>query len=140
MVNDRVICKTPCEKWVDPSIPYGLRFDPGWWQRDEVVDFDLRPYQDKAPLQVRGHPRRNGMLYGGITLTAFGAMGVLTGVTFIAAGCGGGEAFNNLCTPGLIVAPIGVALAIPGILLWLNSGAYADVEPATGNPMPTPNQ
>ena len=131
VVNDRVVCKTPCEKWVDPSIPYGMRFDPGWWQRDEVVDFDLRPFKEQAPLQVRGHPRRNGKLFGGLVMTTFGGVGILTGITFVAAGCSG-DSFHNLCTPGLIVLPIGIALTIPGVLLMLNSGAYADVEPATG--------
>jgi hypothetical protein len=56
-------------------------------------------------------------------------MGVITGITLISVGCTS-DNWKGLCTPGLITLPIGIALTIPGVLLMLNSGAYADVEPA----------
>ena len=33
LVGDRTVCKTPCERWVDPAMPYTLKYDPGIFQK-----------------------------------------------------------------------------------------------------------
>jgi hypothetical protein len=134
-VNDRVICKTPCSRWVDPAIPYGFTYDPGILQRNEHVDApDLREHQAEAPLQVAAHPQQTGKFVGGIVMTTFGGLATAAGITLLAVGCPSTD-HKGLCTAGAITLPAGLGLMIPGILFITSSGAYADVRPS-GEPAP----
>jgi hypothetical protein len=67
-----------------------------------------------------------GLLATGATITTFGGMGVVTGVTLLGVGCGSHN--SGLCTAGAITLPIGALLLVPGIYMIVKSGAHANVE------------
>jgi hypothetical protein len=128
VVGDREICKTPCARWVDPNMPFAMRASAGWLQQDHRTDVpDLRAF-GPGPLQVRAHPRSNGMLVGGINMVTWGGMGTLAGAALLGVGCGTGR--SGMCVAGAIALPVGLALVGPGIYLIVKSGARADVVPA----------
>jgi hypothetical protein len=50
VVGDRTLCKTPCERWVDPAMPYTLKYDPRFFQRNEYIEVpDLRQHAGSEP-------------------------------------------------------------------------------------------
>ena len=58
VVGDKTLCKTPCEKWVDPAMPYTLKYDPGIFQKNELIEVpDLRGQTGGDRLMVRAEPR-----------------------------------------------------------------------------------
>jgi hypothetical protein len=127
MVGDRSVCKTPCERWVDPAMPYTLKYDPGFFQRNEYLDVpDLRAHQSSERVMVRGEPRNTGEFVSGIMATALGGMAVLTGTALTAVGCSRG---TGMCTAGLITLPIGLVAVIPGIWMILDSKGTVQVTP-----------
>lgn len=127
MVGDKKVCSTPCERWVDPSIPYTLKYDPGFFYRNQYYQVpDLQPYAGLERVQVRTEPTATGELVGGIVLTAFGGIATLTGATLTAVGCGSG---GGMCTGGLITLPIGLAMVAPGVWLMVDSSGKVNVEP-----------
>ena len=129
VVGDRKLCETPCEKWVDPVMPYAMRAEAGFLQRDHVVELpDLREHQTHGPLQVRAHERSTAGLTGGITATTFGGLGVAAGTVFLAVGCTSDER-KGMCTAGAITLPVGALLTGGGIWLIVDSGPYAEVRP-----------
>ncbi len=126
-VGDRSICTTPCEKWVDPAMPYALRYDPGFWKRTERVEVpDLRTHATDERVEVRVRPTREAEQLGGITATAFGGLGVVTGTVLTAVGCGGG---GGLCTGGLVTLPAGLLVLVPGIWMIVDAGAEVRISP-----------
>lgn len=132
VVGDREVCKTPCEKWVDPVMPYGMRTGAGFLQQDNVVDVpDLREIKDPGPLQIRAHPRDTGRLVGGIVGASFGGMGVMTGALLAALGCGNDER-QGLCTAGLVSLGAGAVVTAGGVWLIVGSGSYAEVHTPSG--------
>jgi hypothetical protein len=126
-VGDRSICTTPCEKWVDPAMPYALRYDPGFWKRTERVEVpDLRTHASEERVEVRVRPTREVEQLGGITATTFGGLGVVTGTVLTAVGCGGG---GPLCTGGLVTLPAGLLVLVPGIWMIVDAGAEVRISP-----------
>ena len=129
VVGDRELCETPCERWVDPVMPYAMRSDEGFMQQNNVVEVpDLREYEGQGAMQVKAHPRSMAGLAGGVTATTFGGLGVAAGVVFLAVGCPS-EDHKGFCTAGAITFPIGGLLTGGGIYLIVNSGARAEVAP-----------
>jgi hypothetical protein len=127
MVGDRPLCKTPCERWVDPAMPYTLKYDPGFFQRNEYLDVpDLRAHQTSERMEVRAEPRNTGEFVTGILVTTLGGAAVLTGTALTAVGCSKG---GGMCTAGLITLPIGVIAVIPGIWMMLDSKGTVHITP-----------
>jgi hypothetical protein len=131
-VNDRVLCKTPCDRWVDPAIPFSFRYERGLFQQNERIEMpDLRDYQASGDrLDARAHPTQTGKLVTGMMMTTFGGLGVATGITLAAIGCPSDDK-KSLCTAGVITFPVGVGLTIPGILLMVNARSRVEITPAT---------
>jgi hypothetical protein len=128
VVGDRTICKTPCERWLDPTMPYTLKYDPGIFQKNEYLEVpDLRSQGGAERLTVRAEPRRIGEFAGGILLSTFGGMGIVTGTALTAVGCAGGG--PGLCTAGLVTLPVGLALLAPGVWMIVDSKGVVRVTP-----------
>jgi hypothetical protein len=136
MVGDRTLCTTPCEKWVDPAMPFSFKYDPGLLQRNSIIDIpDIREQSQADRLEVKATPRKTGKLVGGILITTFAGVAVLTGVTLTAYGCGTGD--SGMCAGGLITLPIGVAGMIPGIMMISASSPTVEVRPWASLPLPS---
>lgn len=128
VVGDRVICKTPCDKWLDPVMPYGMKTGGGFLRPDHVVEVpDLRKQSARGPLVIKAHPRSDGELAGGIVMATFGGAAVLTGIVLAAIGCST-EDNEGLCKAGGITLPIGLALTVPSIYLMLDSRSKVEVQ------------
>jgi hypothetical protein len=131
VADDRVLCETPCVKFLPPTEHVLLREkDPGFLQpaaRIAVDDLAERATSDS--VDVRAHPTAKGELVGGMTATSLAGATALTGVTLTAVGCGGGH--DSMCTAGLVTLPIGLLALIPSIWLMVDAGARADVEAAS---------
>jgi hypothetical protein len=136
--GDRVLCATPCEKWLDPAIPYNYRKDKngnlmslGFGQGDEVVDLpDLRDHASTERVQIEVKPRRTGQWVVGIVgVSLFGATAA-AGTAFTAVGYGTGS--SGLKTAGLITLPIGLAGVAASIYAIVTSGSEVAVTPWNG--------
>ncbi len=137
MVGDRTLCKTPCEKFIDPVMPVSMVHDAGFLQQDHVVDVpDLREHQADAPLTIKAHKRKTGLLVLGINGATFGGLATAGGIAFLAIGCPS-EDKKGLCTAGAITLPLGAALLGLGIYAIVNSGSRAEIVPQTGLRMPS---
>jgi hypothetical protein len=140
VVGDRKLCTTPCERWVDPAMPYTLKYDPGFWQKNQYVEIpDLRAHASHERLEVRAEPRNGGEFVGGILVTTFAGIAVATGTALAAAGCSKGT--GGLCTAGLITLPIGLVGLAPGVWMILDSKGSVRVTPteaATWSPVGEP--
>ena len=81
MVGDRTLCTTPCEKWVDPAMPFSFKHDPGFWQRNSYIDIpDIREQSKADKVEVKATPRNTAQLVGGILITTFSGIAVATEV------------------------------------------------------------
>lgn len=134
MVGDRKVCTTPCERWVDPSIPYTLKYDPGFLYRNQYWELpDLRQYASYERAQIRVEPRATGEFVGGLLITTFAGTTTLVGTTLTAVGCGRSA---GMCTAGLITLPIGLLGLVPGIWMIVDSAGEVHVEPLPPGPSP----
>jgi hypothetical protein len=128
VVGDRTICKTPCERWVDPAMPYSLKYDPGLFQKNEYLEVpDLRAQAGAERLLVRAEPQNMGEFVGGVLITTFGGMATIAGTALTAVGCSGGG--PGLCTAGLVTLPAGLLGLVPGIWLIVDSKGVVHVTP-----------
>ncbi|HEU4406065.1 MAG TPA: hypothetical protein VFS43_12425, partial [Polyangiaceae bacterium] len=128
VVGDRKLCTTPCERWVDPAMPYTLKHDPGVFQRNEYIDVpDLRQHASLERMVVRAEARDTGELVGGILLTTFGGLGIATGTALTAVGCSTDR--GGLCTAGAITLPLGALLLAPGVYMIVDSKGEVHVNP-----------
>ncbi len=133
-VGDRKLCDTPCERWVDPVMPYTMRSEAGFLQKDNVADVpDLRQQLGSGPFVVRAHPRSIAALAGGVTATTFGGLGFAAGVTLMTVGCGSSE-HKSMCTAGAITVPVGGLVTAGGIYLIVNSGERAEIVHGSATP------
>ena len=127
VVGDRSICTTPCERWVDPAMPYALKHDPGMFSKNKYYELpDLRPHLAEERVEVRVEPRSSLEFVGGIVATTFGGLGVVTGTVLTAVGCSSG---GGLCKAGLVTLTSGLALGAPGIYLIVDSAGTVHVTP-----------
>jgi hypothetical protein len=129
-VGDRKLCDVPCQRSVDPALPYSFRADGGFLRGDDIVDVpDLRPFEDAGEVEVRPVPRNSGRLAWGIVMTSIGGLGMITGTVLLASGCGGTS--QSRCIAGAIVTPAGALLVAPGIWFIVTSRGSIEVAPAT---------
>lgn len=127
VVGDRALCTTPCERWVDPAMPFSLKYDPGFFSRNQYWDIpDLRPHLHEQRVEVHVEPTATGEFVGGIVLTTFGGIAVVTGTALTAAGCGRN---SGLCTAGLVTLPAGLLGLAPGIWMLIDSKGTVHVTP-----------
>jgi hypothetical protein len=135
MVGDRTLCTTPCEKWVDPAMPFSFKHDPGFWQRNSIIDVpDLRERAKTDRVEVKAEPTNTAQLVGGILVTTFSGIAVVTGTVLTAVGCPEG---TGACAAGLITLPIGLAGLVPGIWMISASSPTVEVRPWSPTPLPT---
>jgi hypothetical protein len=129
MVGDRPLCKTPCEKWVDPAMPYTLKYDPGFFQRNQYLDIpDLRLHQTHERVAVRAEPQNMTEFVGGLTTTSLGGMAAVAGIALTAIGCSQ-EDKAGMCRGGVITLPIGLLTTAAGIWMILDSKGIVRVDP-----------
>jgi hypothetical protein len=127
VVGDRPVCTAPCERWVDPAMPFTLKYDPGFLSRNQYWDIpDLRPHLSEERVEVHVNPTDSAELAGGIVITSFSGIAVATGTTLTAAGCGSSK---GTCTAGLITLPIGLLGLVPGIKMIIDSKGVVHVTP-----------
>lgn len=107
--SDRLICKTPCDKWRDLVMPCGMKTGGGFLRPDHVVEVpNLRKQSARGPLVIKAHPRSDGELAGRIVMATFGGAATLTGIVLAAIGCST-EDNEGLCKAGGITLPVGLA-------------------------------
>jgi hypothetical protein len=147
--GERVLCGTPCEKWLDPAIPYNYRKkapnDFIITPKDDVVELpDLRPQLALQRVQVEVKPTDKALLALGIVGTSFFGAAVLAGTTFTAVGFGADN--GGLKTAGLITLPLGAIGLFASIYAIVKSSSNVSVTgwngesdpPAQSNAAPPP--
>jgi hypothetical protein len=122
--NDAVLCTTPCDRWLDPSMALAMRSETSFFQKNAVTVPDLHVAPAGASLDVRAYPLAWGRFAGGVNLVTFGGLGVAAGIALTAVGCANR---TGLCTGGAITLPLSAALLVPGIWLLSGSSAHAEV-------------
>ena len=111
-----------------------LKHDPGFWQRNETIEIpDLRSRVAGERILLTAEPRNSTKLVLGILATTFGGLGLATGISLTAAGCGSDHA--GVCKAGLITMPTGL-LMVPGIYWIVDSAPRVELRPL---PAPTLN-
>lgn len=109
MVDQQSACWTPCKLALD---------GPRWVT---LRSRDRRPIRldvgelGRQPATVTAHDLKQGTYATGITFTALGGMGVVTGITLTAVGCSTDR--SGMCTAGLISGGAGAIVTLGGI--WL---------------------
>jgi hypothetical protein len=125
------VCTTPCETWIDPGRPYTLKYDPGWWKRNEYFDIpDLKPYADQGPLEVSIEPRHGGELAGGIVATSLGGIAAIAGALVAGNNCGHDP---KACAAGWIALPIGLGVAGAGVWWIIDSRGAVHIDLANAS-------
>jgi hypothetical protein len=130
IINDDATCTTPCAGWIDPSRPVALRSREEAPQKLAVS----RLVTGAGPLQVSARPKQLGKFSGGVVATAFGGIGIATGVTLLAVGTGTDR--DGMALAGTITLPIGAALTVGGIYLMVKARAAIRVRPLFGSDGP----
>ena len=127
VVDEKLVCSTPCTQWVRPDAPLVMRAFQGKDRKGGTVSFpDLRAHAAEAPLEIRAYPKSRGELATGITFTSVGGVTLTTGVVLTAVGCGDSAAS---CRGGIITALVGAAVTAGAIWLILDSTPRADITP-----------
>jgi hypothetical protein len=127
VVGDRSLCTAPCERWVDPAMPFSLKYDPGFFSRNEYWEVpDLRPHLAEQRVEVHVQPTAAAEFLGGLVVTTFSGIAVVTGTTLTAAGCASG---SGVCTAGLVTLPIGLVGLVPGIWMMIDAKGVVHVTP-----------
>jgi hypothetical protein len=131
--DDRVICTTPCQQWVNAERPLMLRAREEAFMAspDKVQVANLLSHSGEGRLQLQAHPTARGQLAAGIVFTTFAGMAVITGVTLASVGCLAGEG-DGFCTAGLITLGAGLPALAGSIWLITDSMPKAQVLPFDG--------
>ncbi|MCC6557434.1 MAG: hypothetical protein IT372_31170 [Polyangiaceae bacterium] len=125
--GERTLCETPCTKWVDPAVPFGMYSEGNILNGGDILVQvpDLRAY-GSGPIDVRAEGKSMAGLAGGVTMTTFGGLGTAAGIALLGYGCGVGE--SGVCAAGAITAPLSALLLLgPGIWLIIESGPEVHV-------------
>jgi hypothetical protein len=118
--GERVLCETPCEKWVDPAIPFNYR------KEKELVELpDLREHAAMERVQVEVQPTKLPLKVLGITGTSLFGMTAAAGTVFTSVGFGGDD--PGFKTAGLVTLPIGLVGLAASIYAIVASGSHVDV-------------
>jgi len=131
--DDRVICTTPCQQWVNAERPLMLRAREEAFMAspDKVQVPNLLSHSSEGRLQLQAHPTARGQLAAGIVFTTFAGMAVITGITLSSVGCLAGEG-DGFCTAGLITLGAGLPALAASIWLITDSMPKAQVLPFDG--------
>jgi hypothetical protein len=130
--ENQKLCTTPCEKWVDPGVPYTMKYDPGAWSRNQYYAVpDLRPYASEERVEVSMNPGNGGQLAGGIVITSIAGLATATGTAMLAAGCGRN---TGVCVAGGITLPVGLLGVAGGVVMIVDSAGQLKVTPAGEQP------
>jgi len=122
--GDRILCATPCERWMDPAIPVTYRKDK------RLVDVpDLRQHPESNRLQIEAQPTRVPQLVLGIVGTSLFGAATVTGGTLTAVGFGGDV--SGLKTAGLVTLSAGLLGLLPSIWAIATSGSEVTITPWT---------
>jgi hypothetical protein len=122
--GDRVLCSTPCERWMDPAMPVTFRRE-----KSSVDVPDLRQHPESNRLQVEAHPTKVARQALGIVGASLFGAAVVTGTIFTAVGFGGDV--SGLKTAGLITLPVGLLGLVPSIWAIATSGSEVAITPWT---------
>ena len=133
--NDAVLCTTPCDRWVEPTAPLVLRSEGGFFNKNVVAMPPIvREPSPGVPIDVQIYESSFLRLGGGTTLTTLGGLTFLGSIALISVGFAkqtdnpdGSSSPGGTTTPGFVLAPISLAMLIPGIYLLARSGARAEV-------------
>jgi hypothetical protein len=132
--GERVLCGTPCEKWIDPAIPfnYRKRRNPGEIsERDQTVDLpDLRQHVAMQRMQVDVEPTKTTLRTLGIVGTSIFGATAAAGIVFTSVGFGVDS--GGLQTAGLITLPLGLLGLAASIYGVVSSGSHVDVTSWSG--------
>jgi hypothetical protein len=131
--DDRVICTTPCQQWVNAERPLMLRAREEAFMAspDKVQVANLLSHSGEGRLQLQAHPTARGQLAAGVVFTTFAGMAVITGITLASVGCLAGES-DGFCTAGLITLAAGLPALAGSIWLITDSMPKAQVLPFDG--------
>jgi hypothetical protein len=131
VTGDKVLCTTPCSKWISPSTPVLMRAkESGFLARNKVEVPNLRDHAAEGPLAVEARSSSFVGFAAGTTVTSLGGMAMLTGLVLTPLGCTNTEQHGSMCTSGIIVGAVGAAVLVPGIWLIMRSGAHVEVGPS----------
>lgn len=119
-VGAQQVCTTPCKGFVEPWRPIVLR---SYGDRVQLSS-GVAEYRDVGPVRVRAIGEDGGARAGGITFTALGGMGVVTGGFLALAGTLAER--PGLAEAGLYTAVGSGALLAAGLAVLLNSGPHAE--------------
>jgi hypothetical protein len=118
--GERLLCETPCEKWIDPAIPFNYR------KNKELVELpDLREHAAMERVQVEVQPTKNALkILGIVGASLFGATAA-SGTVFTSVGFGADD--PGFKTAGLITLPIGLLGLAASIYAIAESGSHVEV-------------
>jgi hypothetical protein len=120
--GDRLLCGTPCERWMDPAMPVTFRKE-----KDTVDVPDLRQYQDSTRMQVEARPTRRVQQILGIVGTSLFGIAAVTGTALTSVGFGTDT--SELKTSGLITLSVGLLGLVPSIWAIATSGPEVTITP-----------
>jgi len=122
-VDDAATCTTPCSVYVDPQRPLVM----GVRDRTDKVRI-ARLDRAAGPVQISAQPRSDAKFVTGLTFTALGGMGVISGIALTGVGCSMDDQ-PGMCTGGEITLGISAAVTAGAIWLILGSRPRATVRP-----------
>ncbi len=113
ILDQGVVCVTPCALWVPPLEFVTLRIEG---RNSQELDVGYLP---AGELMVSAEPRREGEFAAGVTFTTLSSMALVTGITLTAVGCSTNH--GTMCNAGLITGGAGLLGLAPSIWL-INDG------------------
>lgn len=131
-IDDQVACTTPCTKWINPSRPVELRTreEKGFlFKSTDKVQLDDVAEAARGPVRVRAHESSTGKFLAAMYVGGTGVLlGMMGGIFFI--DCGEEDEFGAgpSCKTAGIMTGIGVAAALAGVWLWIQSRPSVDVD------------
>lgn len=127
--NQQFICRTPCNRWINPSESYQLRTETG--PDFQTLDVpDLARFAGNGNLELRAYTRRQGKLITGIALAGSG--GGLAFMGGFLALAGGLSDRSGLKIAGAITAGVGGVMIVPGVYLIVTSGSKTELRSDRG--------
>jgi hypothetical protein len=118
--GERLLCETPCEKWVDPAIPFNYR------REKELVELpDLRENAAMERVQVEVHPTKQVQKVLGIVGASLFGVTAACGTVFTSIGFGADD--PGFKSAGLITLPIGLIGLAGSIYAIVTSGSHVEV-------------
>ncbi|MCC6216628.1 MAG: hypothetical protein IT376_17335 [Polyangiaceae bacterium] len=128
-IGDKVLCKTPCKRWVDPTLPYAMENDAWFWSTAAV---DLSEAPSGRPLRARAYGTDTTRMVVGGSVSGAGWIAFGLGLASLLR-CGEEDSITgekSSCTPGYIAVPVGLTAFVGGIVYLLGAGPHSEVEPA----------